>query len=166
MLKTRDGPVIWREGKCMGCRFCMVSCPFDAPRTQYDEAVPDIIKCDLCWDRLEDGALPACVEACPTGALLLGTRREVLEVARARQRNSPEKYVDHILGEHEGGGTGVLYLASAPFDELGFSRDVEIESYPAKTEGYFLGIMAVDFLWPVMMLGLHRVFTSRSGGEE
>lgn len=165
MLKTRDGPVIWREGKCMGCRFCMVSCPFDAPRAQYDEAVPDIMKCDLCWERLGRGEQPACVEACPAGALLFGTRREVLQVAQSRIRENPDKYVDHIYGEREAGGTGVLYLASTPFDQLGFRANVELESYPAKTKGYFFGIMAVDFLWPVVMLGLYRLFNGPPEGD-
>ena len=65
---------------------------------------------------------PACVKACPADALLYGTREDILQEARKRISSHPEKYVDHIYGEKEAGGTSVLYLSSVPFDEARVSR--------------------------------------------
>src|SRR3972149_10548167 len=76
MYKTKDGPVIWRSGTRMGCRFCMISCPFDIPKFEYNSANPKIQKCNMCGERLQQGQKPACVEACPTDALMFGTKRE------------------------------------------------------------------------------------------
>jgi formate dehydrogenase iron-sulfur subunit len=111
MFKTKDGPVIWRPDKCMGCRFCMVSCPFDIPKFEYHEWNPKIQKCNLCWERLQQGQKPACVEACPTDALMFGPKRELMEIARVRIYNHPDDYVHQIYGEHVVGGTGWLYLS-------------------------------------------------------
>ena len=55
MYKTEDGPVIWRGKKCMGCRYCMVSCPFDVPKFEYHSPNPEIVKCDMCFDRMQEG---------------------------------------------------------------------------------------------------------------
>ena len=82
MEKTHEGPIIWNEDKCMGCRFCMVSCPFDIPKFEYNEWNPKIQKCDMCWDRLEKGEKPACVSICPTDAITFGMKRELMEIAR------------------------------------------------------------------------------------
>ena len=56
----------------MGCRFCMISCPFDIPKFEYDKAVPSIEKCRFCFDRLKEGEQPACTEACPEEAIVFG----------------------------------------------------------------------------------------------
>jgi len=54
-IKTKEGPVIWRGDKCMGCRYCMVSCPFDIPKFEYHSANPKIEKCTMCYERIKDG---------------------------------------------------------------------------------------------------------------
>jgi len=154
MLKTEKGPVIWRGSKCMGCRFCMVSCPFDIPKFEYHSANPRIRKCVLCWDRLAEGELPACVENCPGEALMFGTRRELIREARRRIHENPDQYVDHIYSEHETGGTNTLYLASVPFDQLGFNSRIGNESYPALTEGFLYSVPIVLTLWPAFLLAL------------
>jgi formate dehydrogenase iron-sulfur subunit len=110
MLKTKEGPVIWRGEKCMGCRYCMVSCPFDIPKFEYFSSNPKITKCDMCHVRLLEGKMPACVENCETEALVFGTRWELIKEARKRIQENPELYVDQIYGEKEAGGTGFLYL--------------------------------------------------------
>jgi len=104
--------VIWRGNKCMGCRMCMVSCPFDIPKFEYSSWKPRILKCDLCYDRTKVGGNPVCVDACPAKALTFGTRRELLQMARARIEQNPGTYSDHIYGEHEAGGTGALQLVN------------------------------------------------------
>ena len=169
MLKTESGPVIWREDKCMGCRFCMLSCPFNIPRFEYDNPVPSITKCHLCFERLKEGEEPACVEECPEEAIVFGTRRELLDEARGRIYSAPDDYVHHIYGEHEAGGTGWLYLAGVPFEELGFNTDVEMRPYPELAKGFLYSVAVVFLLWPPFLLGVSRASRGAedtSGTEE
>ena len=91
MLKTREGPVTWNGDKCMGCRFCMISCPFDIPKFEYFGWNPKIQKCNMCYERLLEGKKPACVESCPADALMFGPKREVMEIARHRIYSHPDK---------------------------------------------------------------------------
>lgn len=156
MYKTDKSPVIWREDKCMGCRYCMVSCPFDMPKFEFNSSNPKIVKCDMCFDRQKEGKLPACVENCPAGALMFGTRRELLKEARKRIVENPEQYVDHIYGETEAGGTGVLYLSGVPFEELGFNTSIRKSSYPELTKGFLYSVPTIFVLWPVLMLGIQE----------
>ena len=164
LARTTEGPVIWREEKCMGCRFCMISCPFDTPRFEYEKPVPSLQKCDLCWDRLQQGELPACVESCPAEALLFGKRDEMLMEARRRIVSNPDRYVDHIYGEHEAGGTGWLYLSSVPFEELGFRTDLDNHAYPELTLTFLYSVPVVLALWPAFLLALSRA-TATDGPE-
>jgi len=119
MYKTKEGAVIWRGNKCMGCRYCMVSCPFDIPKFEYFSSNPKIEKCNMCYSRLGEGKIPSCVENCPAEALMYGPRRDLIREARKRIIENPGQYIDHIYGEHEAGGTGFLYLSAVPFEELG-----------------------------------------------
>ncbi len=120
LQKTEEGPVIYDENKCIGCRYCMVACPFGVPTFEWDEPLPWIRKCTFCFNRQGAGMEPACVKACPSGALKFGERDELIAEARERIETYPDKYIDHIYGENEAGGTSWLYLSPVPFDELGF----------------------------------------------
>lgn len=120
LKKTPDGPVVYDGNKCIGCRYCMVACPFDVPTFDWDKPIPLIQKCTFCSDRLAEGLEPACVEACPTNALEFGERGELIAEAKRRIAETPDKYVDHIYGEKESGGTSWLYLSPVPFEKLGF----------------------------------------------
>jgi len=162
MHKTEDGPVVWRSGKCMGCRYCMVSCPFDIPKFEYDEWNPDIQKCTMCYERLQEGKRPACVEACPTEALMFGQKRDLMEIARVRIYNHPGQYVHHIYGEHEVGGTGWLYLSSVPFDQIGFRTDLGTTPYPEYTREFLYSVPVVFFGLPTLLVGL-KLLADRSG---
>jgi len=155
MFKTKEGPVTWDGYKCMGCRYCMVSCPFDIPKFEYHEWNPKIQKCTLCYERLQEGKKPACVETCPTDALVFGTKRELMEVARYRIYNNPEKYVHKIYGEHEVGGTGWLYLSAVPFEQIGFRTDLGTTPYPEYTKEFLYAVPLVLFGVPALLLGLN-----------
>jgi formate dehydrogenase iron-sulfur subunit len=127
--KTEAGPVVWNGDICLGCRYCMMACPFLVPRFEWDSRNPAIRKCDMCADRLAAGDPPACVAACPTKALRTGTRRDLLEEAHRRITSRPRRYVHHVYGEHEAGGTNFLHIAGRPFEELGYRRNLPLRSY-------------------------------------
>lgn len=160
MKKTKEGPVIWRDEKCMGCRYCMISCPFDMPRFEYNSANPNITKCTMCFERQQEGKIPACVENCPAEALMFGTRRELLAEARKRIVENPDMYVDHIYGEMEAGGTSFLYLSPVPFDEIGLKTNIQKSSYPALTKSFLYSVPSVFVLVPSLLLGIHEATKS------
>ncbi len=165
MYKTREGPVIWRGDKCMGCRYCMVSCPFDVPKFEYHSANPKIQKCDLCYDRIKKGEIPACAEICGE-ALTFGTRRELIAEARKRIVENPDQYNGQIFGENVAGGTGFLYLSSAPCKELGFNTDLQNTSYPALSKGFLYSVPSVFVLLPPLLLGIHEATKNNHSNEE
>ena len=166
MYKTKEGPVIWRGDKCMGCRYCMVSCPFDMPKFEYHSTNPVIQKCTMCYELIQQGEEPNCAYNCPNGALKFGTRRELLAEARKRIVENPDTYVDHIYGEHEAGGTGWLYLSPVPFEELGLKTDLQNSSYPALTKGFISSIAPVDILLPALLLGVYEASKSKNQNKE
>jgi formate dehydrogenase iron-sulfur subunit len=120
LKKTAFGPVTYDAAKCIGCRYCIVACPFNVPRYEWTKLVPYVKKCDMCAERQAKGGLPACVEACPTGASIIGNRDEILEEARQRIHDNPA-YVKHIYGSEEAGGTSVFFISDVPFEKLGFT---------------------------------------------
>ena len=166
MYKTKEGPVIWRGDKCMGCRYCMISCPFDVPKFEYHSSNPKIQKCDLCYDRIKAGKIPACAEACPGDALTFGTRRELIEEARKRIFENPKDYVNQIFGENVAGGTGFLYLSPAPFSELGFNTKLQNSSYPALTKGFLYSVPSVDVLLPPLLLAIYEATKNNNTKED
>ena len=133
LRKTSDGPVIYEESRCMGCRYCMAACPFGVPKYEWSKALPAVKKCDMCADRLAAGKSTACSEACPTGATKFGTRAELLAEAHERIRQNPGNYVPRVYGETEVGGTSVLMLSSVPFEQFGFRTDLVHEPLPMFT---------------------------------
>ncbi len=157
MKQTKGGPVVWRGNKCIGCRYCMISCPFDMPKFEYNEWNPKLQKCTMCFERLADGQKPACVDACPTDALLFGSRLKNLEIARHRIYSYPGKYVHHIYGEHEVGGTGYVYLSAVPFEQLGFRTDLGTRPYPEYTKEFLYAVPMILFGVPAFLLGLNAL---------
>jgi len=163
--KTAAGPVVYHPDRCMGCRYCMVACPFDAPKYEYDRAIPYVRKCEFCADRQARGEAPACASVCPTGALQFGTRAELLEEARTRIYQNPDTYVHDIYGEHEVGGTSWLYLADVPFDRLGLPDDVGTRRYPELTWPFLSAVPLVLTLWPPFLMGLYAFTRTREQSE-
>jgi formate dehydrogenase iron-sulfur subunit len=119
LKKTAAGPVTYDAAKCIGCRYCLVACPFSVPRYQWSKLVPYVTKCDLCAGRQAKGQPPACVEDCPVQDSFAGYRDEILEEAQRRILND-SKYVKHIYGSDEVGGTSVFFISDVPFEKLGF----------------------------------------------
>lgn len=160
--QTEQGPVIYRESRCIGCRYCMIACPFDVPRFEWDNGLTPVIgKCQFCASqRLFKGLPPGCVDACPTGALKFGRRDDLLFEAKARLRSRPDVYVDHVYGEEEVGGTSWLYISDTPFEKLGFKKDLPKRPLPSLTwdvVSWIPGVVAVlASLFGVLAFSLSR----------
>ncbi len=160
--KQKNGPVVYDPSVCVGCRYCMIACPFNIPAYQYDEPfTPEVVKCTMCAPRLEKGQLPGCVEACPKEALTFGKRDDLLKIARERIRKHPDRYEEHIYGEHEMGGTSWLYLSGLPFKEIGMREDLGITPAPALTAGALSVVPMVAALWPVFLTGMYGMTKRR-----
>lgn len=160
--KTPEGPVIYHEDRCIGCRYCMIGCPFSIPTYQWEKANPLVQKCIFCAEkRLKDGRQPACTEACPTGATIFGNRDKLLGEAHKRIASQPTRYVDHIYGETEVGGTSVLYLSALPFARLGFKTGVMKDPYPRLTWNIITKLPKVLSIGGVLMMGIWWIIQKR-----
>jgi formate dehydrogenase iron-sulfur subunit len=133
LQKTAAGPVTYDEDKCMGCRYCMVACPFGVPKYEWGKVLPRVQKCTMCADRVADGKQTACADICPTGATKFGERDDLIQEAQQRIRDNPGQYVNHIYGLTEVGGTSVLLLSSVPFEEFGYRTDLSRDPLPLLT---------------------------------
>jgi formate dehydrogenase iron-sulfur subunit len=162
LRKTEQGPVVYDASRCIGCRYCMVGCPFGVPKYEWDSALPLVKKCSLCFEkRLSQGLAPACTAACPTGATRFGDRDELIREARQRIDAEPERYVDHIYGLTEAGGTSVLYLSSVPFERLGFRVLGRDEPYPRLTWEILSKLPNVVSVSGVLLFGVWWIIQRR-----
>lgn len=122
LYKTETGAVIYDSAKCLGCRYCMMACPYGIPRYDWDCTVPYIKKCIMCYENIKNGMIeqPACVSACPVNATIYGEREDLLSIAKQRIKDNPSLYMNHVYGEKEVGGTNVLYITAkdCPLDFL------------------------------------------------
>lgn len=133
MKKTPGGQVIYDKSLCIGCRYCMLACPFGIPRSEWEKLAPGIKKCTFCFERTKTGGKPACTEACPEGATVFGTREELLIEAKKRISRAPGRYINKIYGETEFGGTAVLYVSDIPLDFLVLGDYLSNQPLPALT---------------------------------
>jgi len=166
MDKLASGPVVYDAGKCMGCRYCMIACPFDIPKYEYESAAPRVRKCTFCAERQKGGLRPACTEVCPSGALTFGKRDALLDAAKARIYQNPERYRHVVYGEEEAGGTSWLYLTDVDLAKLGFRTDVPDRSYPELVSGALGAPPFVMTLWPPLLMGLYAFSQRRNGDPE
>ncbi len=158
MQQQPDGSVTWQGDLCVGCRYCQIGCPFTLPRFEWDTPLPELKKCDLCYERRGEGELPLCVDNCRMGALAYGPREAVLEEARRRVAERPERYNPHIYGETENGGTAWVYLTKAgtEFAELG------LPSLPDRSPAaYGETVHHAIYKWFLAPVALFGIFVTR-----
>ncbi|HEY6009899.1 MAG TPA: 4Fe-4S dicluster domain-containing protein [Nitrospirota bacterium] len=159
--RTPEGAVNYNYNKCIGCRYCMVACPFGIPKYEWEKIFPWVRKCTFCSDRIAAGKTPACVKTCPTGAMLFGNREDILKEAEKRIKENPGKYVNHIYGKEEAGGTAWVYLSAVPFDQLGFNTKIPNVKLPQLTWN-MLG--EIPYKVGALVLGLSLIATFRNRG--
>jgi Fe-S-cluster-containing dehydrogenase component len=163
--KTEAGPVVYHKERCLGCRYCMVACQFDVPKFDFASPAPYIYKCSFCAERQAQGLLPACASVCPSGALQFGHRADLLEEARTRIYQNSGKYVHHVYGETEAGGTNWLYITDVPFESLGFRTDLGPTSPPELTRTALAAVPFVLTLWPPLLMGLYTFSRRRAAAS-
>lgn len=151
--KLPQGPVIYDQSLCVGCRYCMLACPFDVLKYEWEKAIPGVRKCQMCAARVANNETPACASVCPTGALTFGEREELL--AEAKKRIKENGYIDHVFGEKEVGGTGWLYISDVEFDQMRFRTDVTTRPMPSYSEGYMKLTPIIGISWAAILAGLY-----------
>ncbi len=149
------GLVSYNPDACIGCRYCVVACPYQVPQFQYDTPTPRIAKCQLCKEELAKGDIPACAKVCPTGATLFGSYKALTAEIERRKAMKPGEanvfprrtvdsgdtherpaatYTAQVYGEKELGGTQVRYLSGVPFEKFGLPVGMPERSYASVSE--------------------------------
>ncbi len=159
LKKSSLGPVTYESGKCIGCRYCMIACPFAVPRYEWTKLAPLVKKCDMCAARVTKGGTPGCVEACPTGASTFGDRNAMLEEAQ-RRILADSKYVRHIYGATEVGGTSVFFISDVPFEKLGF-KAAPMQPMPVLSANALGDVPNVVLIGGTMLTGLYWITQRR-----
>lgn len=159
--KTVEGAVLYNEKKCIGCRYCMMACPFQIPRYEWYSTTPRVQKCRMCIERIRNNDVPACVGACETGASQFGGYYDILRLAHETISNDPEKYVNHIYGENEIGGTSVLYISDVAFEDLGFKTNLGTMPLPDLTWNALSKIPSVVLVGGTLLYGIWWITSRR-----
>jgi formate dehydrogenase iron-sulfur subunit len=155
------GAVVYDADRCMGCRYCMLACPYAIPRYQWDRNTPRIQKCTLCEPRIAQGRRPACVEACPEKALLFGTRAEMIAEGHRRIEATPGRYLPRVWGEKEFGGTSVMYISDVSLDFLKVKPTTEAMVFPELTWAALRKVPGVVMGMGTLMAGVYWVIGRR-----
>lgn len=181
--KLPNGAVVYDGSQCVGCRYCMVACPFNVPGFQYDLAWDPLVqKCTFCEPRLEQGLLPGCVEACPMDALTFGKRSDLIKIARSRMKANPGMYVDYVYGETDAGGTAWMVLAPAAgskpiapdepvlaqneMEQLGLDTHLGNQPMAEYTYGALGAVPMIVAFWPVLFGGAYAITKRREAANE
>ena len=151
--KKDNGAVSYDKSKCVGCRYCLVACPFQIPAYEYfDPLTPRVRKCTFCYDRVNAGGRPGCAAACPMEAITFGNRRALLEVTHRKIAANPVRYLNRIYGEKEVGGTSWMYISGDPFEKLGF---LSLPHYPMPHLTETIQHTIFAYMWaPITLFGI------------
>lgn len=161
MRKTPEGPVLYDAARCIGCRYCIQACPFDVPKYQWDKPIPVVGKCVMCAPRLAAGQPTACASVCPTGATTFGQRDELVRVARERMAAEPSRYVNHIYGLDDAGGTSVLLLSGVPFAQLGLRDNLPKQPLGQLTWAVLSHVPDIVTLGGALLYGIYWITRRR-----
>lgn len=154
LKKTAEGPVTYDAERCMGCRYCMLACPFNVPKYEWGQLKPRVRKCDMCSERVAAGQPTACTAICPTGATKFGERDALIAEAQQRLKEHPENYIPYIYGLNEVGGTSVLLMSGVAFEEFAYPMDVVTEPMPLLTYRVLTHVPDVLTLGSVLLGGV------------
>lgn len=165
--KTKEGSVLYNPSLCVGCRYCMIACPFDIPAYEYFEPLrPQITKCTMCFDRIIEGKPPACVEICSADALIFGKRSDIIKLAHRKLDENPERYIPHVYGEYETGGTSWLYLSPVPFEKLGFPK-LSKKPDTEKTASFLFTVKVLEVVASVpLVYAAYKAISSKGDKEK
>lgn len=162
LRQTEEGPIVYDSSRCLGCRYCMMACPFGIPRYNWESAAPVVRKCTMCYtSRISRGRQPACTEACSARATVFGDRDELLEEAHGRIREQPNLYLPDVIGETLVGGTNILYLTPVSLDFLNVGRALGERSIPSRTAAAMAAVPPAFLTMGALMTGLHWVIGRR-----
>lgn len=161
LRKTEEGAIVYDSNKCLGCRYCMMACPYGIPRYDWDEPVPYVRKCTLCYQKIKYGEEPACTSICPEKATVFGERDELIKIAHKIIRESPGRYINKVWGEYEIGGSSVIYLSDIDLGFLAYKSKLGTEPLTKSTD---TAMKSVPFAFVGMggaMLGLNWIIRRR-----
>jgi len=163
--RTDLGPVVYYPNLCVGCRYCMLACPFSIPKFEWDKPIPVLTKCTMCSARVESGDAPACVTVCPTDVMKFGNYNDLLKEAEDIIAND-SRYEQYIYGKEEAGGTLWIYISDKPFESLGFKMNVPKRSIPKYTSSFVHATPVVAFVWAGILACLYFITSRRSSKKK
>lgn len=160
---TAEGVVAYDPSICLGCRYCMIACPFRMTRYEWESANPRVRKCILCYEKIIAGELdqPACTAACPAGATIFGERDALLREAKHRIAQQSNRYLDHVWGEHEVGGTSVLYISDVDLVQAGWPESLSGHAVPDLAVKVLNTVPTTFLTVGMAMAGIHWVIKRR-----
>ena len=166
--KRPEGAVTYDASLCVGCRYCMAACPFEIPAYQYNNPfTPEVTKCNFCFDRIrQQGGTPACVSMCPVETMTFGKRTDLIDLAHKKIRDNSGRYVNHVYGESEVGGTSWLYLSGVPFNMIGFRTDLGTVPIPSLSKPFLSLVSPVFIAIPALAMGFYSFKKRRDKLEE
>jgi formate dehydrogenase iron-sulfur subunit len=166
--KQPVGAVTYDASLCVGCRYCMAACPFYIPAYQYYNAfTPEVTKCTFCFNRItKEGGVPACVSMCPVETMTFGKRTDLIDLGHKKIRDNPGRYVNHVYGENEVGGTSWMYLSAVPFNMIGFRTDLGNVPIPTMSKPFLSLVSPVFIVIPALAMGFYSFKKRRDKLEQ